>query len=157
MQGMSEDEGGEEDAPEVKFDEEKAAQARKARAEREEKLRQMMEESGKSAHLKLPCTPLTTHQTTRCPILHLPKNRRKHPKKPHQPPSQSRNPLSHRKVDEGEVGAESRRRKWSRTRKDTLVCSLCICNSVARTNCHQSPRKKLSGSPSPKMSPSPRN
>lgn len=44
MGGMSEDEGDKDDAPEVKFDEEKAAEARKARAEREEKLRKMMEE-----------------------------------------------------------------------------------------------------------------
>ncbi|KAF2682124.1 hypothetical protein K458DRAFT_420066 [Lentithecium fluviatile CBS 122367] len=44
MQGMSEDEGDENDAPEVKFDEEKAAAAKKAREEREEKLRQMMED-----------------------------------------------------------------------------------------------------------------
>jgi DNA polymerase delta subunit 3 len=46
MQGMSEDEGGEEDVPEIKFDEEKAAQARKARAERDAELKRMMEESG---------------------------------------------------------------------------------------------------------------
>lgn len=47
MQGMSEDEGDDDDAPEVKFDEEKARQARKARTDREEALRKMMEESGK--------------------------------------------------------------------------------------------------------------
>jgi DNA polymerase delta subunit 3 len=46
MQGMSEDEAGEEDVPEIKFDEEKAAQARKARAERDAELKRMMEESG---------------------------------------------------------------------------------------------------------------
>lgn len=45
MQGMSEDEA-DDGEPEIKFDEEKAAQARKAREEREEKLRRMMEESG---------------------------------------------------------------------------------------------------------------
>jgi DNA polymerase delta subunit 3 len=44
MQGMSEDEGDGDDTPELKFDEEKAAEARKARADREEKLRKMMEE-----------------------------------------------------------------------------------------------------------------
>ncbi|KAF2658783.1 hypothetical protein K491DRAFT_766477 [Lophiostoma macrostomum CBS 122681] len=44
MQGMSEDEGDGDDTPEVKFDEEKAAEARKARTDREEKLRKMMEE-----------------------------------------------------------------------------------------------------------------
>lgn len=48
MQGMSEDEGDDDDGPEVKFDEEKAAEARKARAEREEKLRKMMEDDGKA-------------------------------------------------------------------------------------------------------------
>ena len=46
MQGMSEDEGDADDAPQVKFDEEKAAAARKARAEREEELRKMMEADG---------------------------------------------------------------------------------------------------------------
>jgi DNA polymerase delta subunit 3 len=45
---MSEDEGDDDEPPEVKIDEEKAQQLRKARAEREEKLRQMMEESGES-------------------------------------------------------------------------------------------------------------
>ena len=44
MQGMSEDEGDGNDAPEVRFDEEKATEARRARAEREEKLRKMMED-----------------------------------------------------------------------------------------------------------------
>jgi DNA polymerase delta subunit 3 len=47
MQGMSEDEGDPDDAPEVQFDEEKATAARKAREERDEKLRQMMEADGK--------------------------------------------------------------------------------------------------------------
>jgi DNA polymerase delta subunit 3 len=42
---MSEDEGDVDDTPDVKFDEEKAAEAKKARAEREAKLRKMMEES----------------------------------------------------------------------------------------------------------------
>jgi DNA polymerase delta subunit 3 len=46
MEGMSEDEGDPDDAPEVKFDEEKTAASRKAREDREEKLRQMMEVDG---------------------------------------------------------------------------------------------------------------
>lgn len=45
MQGMSEDEGDAEE-PQVKFDEEKATAARKAREEREDKLKRMMEEDG---------------------------------------------------------------------------------------------------------------
>lgn len=48
MQGMSEDEGDEDDAPEVEFDKEKAAAAKKAREEREKKLQQMMEADGES-------------------------------------------------------------------------------------------------------------
>jgi DNA polymerase delta subunit 3 len=43
MQGMSEDEGDEDDAPEVKVDAEKTA-----KQDREEKLRQMMEADGNS-------------------------------------------------------------------------------------------------------------
>ncbi|KAF2265785.1 hypothetical protein CC78DRAFT_578958 [Lojkania enalia] len=43
MQGMSEDEGGEDDAPIIKYDEKQAAAARKARI-KHEKLRKMMEE-----------------------------------------------------------------------------------------------------------------
>jgi DNA polymerase delta subunit 3 len=46
MQGMSEDEDEDDEAPEVKFDEEKAAQLRKARAARNAELKRMMEESG---------------------------------------------------------------------------------------------------------------
>ena len=42
MQGMSEDEG--EDEEEIKIDQEQQAAARKVRLEREEKLRKMMEE-----------------------------------------------------------------------------------------------------------------
>lgn len=49
MQGMSEDEGEADDEPAVKFDEEKAAAARKAREEREQKLQEMMEADGTSA------------------------------------------------------------------------------------------------------------
>ncbi|KAF2708781.1 hypothetical protein K504DRAFT_288921 [Pleomassaria siparia CBS 279.74] len=44
MQGMSEDEGDEDDLPQVKVDEEKLAAARKARADNEEALRKMMED-----------------------------------------------------------------------------------------------------------------
>jgi DNA polymerase delta subunit 3 len=44
MQGMSEDEAGDDDAPEVAFDAEKALAARKARADREAKLRKMMDD-----------------------------------------------------------------------------------------------------------------
>lgn len=52
MQGMSEDEGDADDEPVVKFDEEKAAAARKAREEREQKLREMMEADGINARRK---------------------------------------------------------------------------------------------------------
>lgn len=48
MQGMSEDEGDPDDEPEVKIDEEKNEAARKAREERAERLRKMMEDDGKS-------------------------------------------------------------------------------------------------------------
>ncbi|KAF1956015.1 hypothetical protein CC80DRAFT_526094 [Byssothecium circinans] len=43
MKGMSEDEGDDDEGPQVKIDEEKAAAARKAREERAEELRKMME------------------------------------------------------------------------------------------------------------------
>jgi DNA polymerase delta subunit 3 len=46
MQGMSEDEGDPDDEPEVAFNEEAAEVAKKAREERAEKLRKMMEEPG---------------------------------------------------------------------------------------------------------------
>jgi DNA polymerase delta subunit 3 len=44
MQGMSEDEGDKDDTPEVEIDEEKAVAARKAREDRNESLRKMMED-----------------------------------------------------------------------------------------------------------------
>ncbi|KAF1839527.1 hypothetical protein BDW02DRAFT_593872 [Decorospora gaudefroyi] len=44
MQGMSEDEGDADDEPEIKIDEEKNAAAQKARQERAERLRKMMED-----------------------------------------------------------------------------------------------------------------
>jgi DNA polymerase delta subunit 3 len=44
MQGMSEDEGDKDDTPEIEIDEEKAAAARKAREDRNESLRKMMED-----------------------------------------------------------------------------------------------------------------
>ena len=47
MQGMSEDEGDADNEPEVKIDEEKNDAARKAREERAERLRKMMEDDGK--------------------------------------------------------------------------------------------------------------
>ena len=50
MRGMSEDEGDVDDQPEVKVDEEKNEAARKAREERQEKLRKMMEDDGKLLH-----------------------------------------------------------------------------------------------------------
>lgn len=60
MAGMSEDEGDGEDTPEVVFDEEKAAEARKARTDREEKLRKMMEEDpGKLRKTQADCSSLT--------------------------------------------------------------------------------------------------
>lgn len=46
MQGMSEDEGGD-DEPEVRVDIEKIEAAKKARDDRAEKLRKMMEDDGK--------------------------------------------------------------------------------------------------------------
>lgn len=46
MQGMSEDEG-DDDEPEVQVDTEKIEAAKKARDERAEKLRKMMEDDGK--------------------------------------------------------------------------------------------------------------
>lgn len=46
MQGMSEDEGDADDAPEVAFNDEAAEAAKKARQERADKLRKMMEEPG---------------------------------------------------------------------------------------------------------------
>jgi DNA polymerase delta subunit 3 len=46
MQGMSEDEGGDEE-PEVQVDTAKIEAAKKARDERAEKLRKMMEDDGK--------------------------------------------------------------------------------------------------------------
>jgi DNA polymerase delta subunit 3 len=48
MQGMSEDEGDADDEPEVKVDEEKNEAARKAREDRAERLRKMMEDDGMS-------------------------------------------------------------------------------------------------------------
>jgi hypothetical protein len=47
MQGMSEDEGDVEDAPEVVVDDAKNEAARKAREARQEKLRKMMEDDGR--------------------------------------------------------------------------------------------------------------
>jgi hypothetical protein len=46
MEGMSEDEGDPDDEPEIKIDEEKNEAARKAREERAERLRKMMEDDG---------------------------------------------------------------------------------------------------------------
>lgn len=47
MQGMSEDEGDADEAPEVKFDAEKAAAAREAAARRQAELDKMMEADSK--------------------------------------------------------------------------------------------------------------
>lgn len=47
MQGMSEDEGDAEDEPEVAVDDAKNEAARKAREERQEKLRKMMDDDGR--------------------------------------------------------------------------------------------------------------
>lgn len=44
---MSEDEGGVDEEPEIKFDEDKNVAARQAREDRAEKLRKMMEDDGK--------------------------------------------------------------------------------------------------------------
>lgn len=53
MGGMSEDEGDAEDAPEVVVDEAKNEAARKAREDRQEKLRKMMEDDGMLGPLPL--------------------------------------------------------------------------------------------------------
>jgi hypothetical protein len=53
MQGMSEDEGDPDDEPEIKIDEEKNEAARKAREERAERLRKMMEDDGKPSQLNI--------------------------------------------------------------------------------------------------------
>lgn len=50
---MSEDEGGAEEEPEIKVDEAKNEAARKAREERAEKLRKMMEDDGNSSMIIL--------------------------------------------------------------------------------------------------------
>jgi hypothetical protein len=47
MQGMSEDEGDENDEPEIQVDTQKIEAAKKARDERAEKLRKMMDDDGK--------------------------------------------------------------------------------------------------------------
>jgi DNA polymerase delta subunit 3 len=61
MQGMSEDEGDKDDTPEVEINEEKAAAARKAREDRNESLRKMMEDDdGRPCPSMLYCyNPLT--------------------------------------------------------------------------------------------------
>jgi hypothetical protein len=51
MQGMSEDEGDVDQTPEVEIDTAKETEARKARTERAEKLRKMMDDDGMS-HVK---------------------------------------------------------------------------------------------------------
>jgi hypothetical protein len=51
MQGMSEDEGDAEDAPELIVDDAKNEAARKAREDRQEKLRKMMDDDGKHIHI----------------------------------------------------------------------------------------------------------
>jgi hypothetical protein len=51
MEGMSEDEGDPDDEPEIKIDEEKNEAARKAREDRAERLRKMMEDDGKPLKL----------------------------------------------------------------------------------------------------------
>jgi len=56
MQGMSEDEG-DDDAPEVQVDTAKIEAAKRARNERAEKLRQMMEDDGRFT--KTCCSRLT--------------------------------------------------------------------------------------------------
>ncbi|KAL5390526.1 hypothetical protein DPSP01_001602 [Paraphaeosphaeria sporulosa] len=63
MQGMSEDEGDADDEPAVKFDEEKAAAARKAREEREQKLQEMME-----ADVDMPDAPTEETDSQDAPI-----------------------------------------------------------------------------------------
>jgi DNA polymerase delta subunit 3 len=48
MQAMSEDEGDDNDEPEIQVDTEKIEAAKKARDERAEKLRKMMDDDGES-------------------------------------------------------------------------------------------------------------
>lgn len=61
MQGMSEDEGGD-DEPEVQIDTEKIEAAKKARDERAEKLRKMMEDDGKLVSRVCLYAQLTGHR-----------------------------------------------------------------------------------------------
>jgi hypothetical protein len=75
MQGMSEDEGEDDEGPEVKFDEEKAAQLRKARTDREAELKRMMEESGKLLMVRFMQSVSNVAQTKRCPTS-LPRQRK---------------------------------------------------------------------------------
>lgn len=68
MQGMSEDEGDDDDEPAIKFDEAKAAAAKQAREERERKLREMMEADGTLNHLQRTMN-LADHSQSKCPTL----------------------------------------------------------------------------------------
>jgi DNA polymerase delta subunit 3 len=61
MQGMSEDEG-DDDEPEIQVDTEKIEAAKKARDERAEKLRKMMEDDGKLVSRSCLHTQLTGHR-----------------------------------------------------------------------------------------------
>lgn len=66
---MSEDEGDVEDAPEVVVDDAKNEAARKAREERQEKLRKMMEDDGKHEHVMFRIEFPNVVQTRICPML----------------------------------------------------------------------------------------
>lgn len=72
MRGMSEDEGDAEDALEVVVNDAKNEAARKAREERQEKLRKMMEDDGKHEHVMGPVEFPNVVQMKICPM-HLSK------------------------------------------------------------------------------------
>lgn len=128
MKGMSEDEGDFDDEPDIKVDEEKNEAARKAREERAERLRKMMEDDGKFDE-SVSATAVNSPQTKKCQMLPLqqsPSPMRPSPPKP--PTRQTRhNPLQQplqvppcRTVD-GAAADESQSRKKSRTRMATWV------------------------------------
>jgi hypothetical protein len=64
---MSEDEGDAEDVPEVVVDDVKNEAARKAREDRQEKLRKMMEDDGRSKRVTFYTKLLNLDQMRTCP------------------------------------------------------------------------------------------
>lgn len=128
MKGMSEDEGDFDDEPDIKVDEEKNEAARKAREERAERLRKMMEDDGKFDE-SVSTTAVNLPQTKKCQMLPLqqsPSPMRPSPPKPptrqtrHSPLQQPLQVPPCRTVD-GAAADESQSRKKSRTRMATWV------------------------------------